>query len=450
MSKIYTYFMTNGRKSNVVVRDGIFSSMLKNRNYYNPSLRFLTNEILKSSSMKTCLVLASTFPRWKGDTTPEFVYELSKRLLSKGRSIVVLAPHASNAKKHELFGGLYVYRFQYFFPLNIQKVAYGAGIIPNVKGSILALLQIPFFLLSEYLNAYKLIKKYNPEIIHAHWLIPQGVIAAMLKKKSMKLIVTIHGSDLFPLKNKLFMSIQKKILENCDVCTLNSEATKNELLKRFREFKKKVIVIPMGVDTKLFSKKNAKSKFNEYKDKKIILFVGRLNEQKGIEYLVKAMPIINKKIKNTLLLIAGEGSHKKELQKLADSLNVKNIEFLGALRHDKLAGYYNLADVFVLPSVTSRIGTEGLGLVLLEAMSCGTPVIGTNTGGIPSIIKNNQNGLLVKERDENGLAGGIIKILSDRKLSKKLSNNGIKFVRNSYSWDIVAKKFDELYRKLEK
>ena len=399
--------------------------------------------------MKTCLVLASTFPRWKNDTTPSFVYELSKRLMSKGRAVVVLAPHAGNAKKHEFFDGLDVYRFQYFFPSNIQKVAYGAGIIPNVKSNPLAMLQVPFFLLSEYMKTSILIRKYNPEVIHAHWLVPQGIIACMLKGDK-KLIATIHGSDLFPLKNRLFKLIQKKVLENCDVCTISSEATKRELLKRFPQFKNKVTVLSMGVDTRIFSRRYVKSKFNEYKNNKIILFVGRLNEQKGIEYLVKAMPIINKKIKNSRLLIIGEGEYKEKLQKIADSLGIDNVEFLGSKKQSELADYYNLADVFVLPSIISRIGTEGLGLVLLEAMSCGTPVIGTNTGGIPTIVKNNQTGVLVNERNENELANAIIKILSDRKLSHKLSDNGIKFVKNNYSWEIVAEKFDEIYSKLEK
>ena len=399
--------------------------------------------------MKTCLVLTSTFPRWRNDSTPSFVYELSKRLMSKGRAMVVLAPHAGNAKKHEFFNKLDVYRFQYFIPSNLQKVAYGAGIIPNVKGNILALLQVPFFLLSEYINASKLTRKYTPDVVHAHWLVPQGIISSMLKSNK-KLVVTVHGSDLFPLNNSFFKSIQKNVLDNCDICTVNSEATKNELLKRFPEFKSKVIVIPMGVDTRLFFKKNVKSRFTEYKNKKIILFVGRLNEQKGVEYLIKAMKYVNSKISNSRLLIIGEGRYKKELQKTADSLNIGNIEFLGSINQIGLSDYYNTADVFVLPSVTSRIGTEGQGLVLLEAMSCGTPVIGTNTGGIPAIVKNNQTGLLVNERNENELANAIMKILSDKKLSQKLSNNGIKFVKNNYSWEIVAKKFDEIYRKLEK
>ena len=90
--------------------------------------------------------MASTFPRWKNDTTPTFVYELSRRLANKERAIVVLAPHANKASKHEFFDGLDVYRFQYFYPSSLQRLAYGAGIIPNVKSSFAAKLNIPFFL----------------------------------------------------------------------------------------------------------------------------------------------------------------------------------------------------------------------------------------------------------------------------------------------------------------
>jgi len=398
--------------------------------------------------MKTALVLTSTFPRWKNDTTPRFVYELSNRLAAKGTKIIVMAPHADGALKQENLGHVDVRRFRYFYPPKFQKLAYGAGIIPNFKRSFAAKLNVPFFLLSEYFSAKCLIDKENPNIIHAHWLIPQGIIGAMLKNRKTKLIVTVHGSDLFPLKNFVFRALQRKVLKKCDFCTVNSEATKNELIKRFPEYKNKVRLIPMGVDMKIFSPKNVKSQFKQYSNQKIILFVGRLNEQKGIDYLIKSLSSVNKKIFNSRLLIIGEGAYKKKLQKLADSLKLQNIEFLGSVPHQRLPDYYNLADVFVLPAVTSKIGTEGQGLVLAEAMACGTCVIGTDTGGIKFLIKNNQNGLLVKERDEFALADNITKILSNNKLKQKLSKNGMGFVKKNYSWDTIVGKFDKLYREL--
>ena len=109
--------------------------------------------------MKTTLVLTSTFPRWKNDTTPRFVYDLSGRLAEKGYKTAVLAPHADHSEKHEKFGSLDVYRFQYFYPSSMQKLAYGAGIIPNAKSSFAAKLNIPFFLLSEYFSIKKLTRE---------------------------------------------------------------------------------------------------------------------------------------------------------------------------------------------------------------------------------------------------------------------------------------------------
>ncbi len=403
--------------------------------------------------MKNVLVISSTFPRWKADTTPDFVYELSNRLARKDRKIIVLAPHAYGSAKIEKLDKIQVHRFRYFIPSKLQKVAYGAGIIPNVRNNFLAKFQVLFFLISEYLVAKSLARKYNPDIIHTHWIIPQGIIGTILKKiYKVPLIVTIHGSDLFPLKNFLFKKMQKIILKNCDVCTVNSEATKNEVVRRFPEFSNKLNIIPMGVDTKIFSKNNRiKNKFKQYKNKKIILFVGRLNEQKGVDYLIKAIPIVKNKFPNTLLLVIGEGEYKRELEKLVSSLSVnENIKFLGAIEHKKTADYYNLADVFVLPSITSKIGTEGLGLVLLEAMACGTCVIATSSGGIKFIVRDNENGLLVRERNEIDLANNIIKVLSDKKLRDKLAENGRNYVKEKYDWANIVGKFDEIYRELER
>ena len=399
---------------------------------------------------KTVLVLTSTFPRWENDTTPRFVFELSNRLANKNRKIIVLAPGAPNASKKERLGNLEVHRFQYFPLPKLQKLAYGAGIIPNVKSSFLAKIQIPNFLMSEYLSARKLIKKYKPDILHAHWLIPQGILAVLLKKRyKIPLVVTVHGSDLFPLKNPMFKSLQKTVLENCDACTVNSIATKNELISRFPQFKNKIVVIPMGVDVKKFSGKAA-NKPKKYKNKKIILFVGRLNEQKGIEYLIKSIPYIRNTHPNIKLLIIGEGSYKTHLENVAKSLGVKeNIDFLWSIPGSKIMDYYKIADVFVLPSVTSKIGTEGLGLVLLEAMAAKVPAIGTNTGGIRYVIKNMQNGILVEERNPKQIADGISLLLANSKLRAKITKNAFKFVNKNYSWNIVVEKFDRLYNKLK-
>ena len=396
--------------------------------------------------MKNVLVLTTTFPRWINDSTPAFVFALSNMLARRYR-IVVLAPHYPKAQKREKLGNLAVQRFVYFFPEKYQKIAYGAGVLKNIKSSFLAKIQLPGFLASEISSAKKIMEQEQINMVHAHWMIPQGLIGVMLKNKyKVPLIVTIHGSDLFPLKNNFFKYLQKNIVKHADIITVNSETAKQELISRFPSVKKKVVKIPMGIDLNLFRPKKVSRKFQKYRNNKIILFVGRLNEQKGADCLIKAMPAVISKINNAKLLIIGEGEYRKHLVKIADDIDIKNhVEFLGSKPHIEIANYYNLTDVFVLPSITSRLGTESFGLVIIEAMACKACVIGSSSGGIKEIIKDKANGLIFKEKNHHELAQKIIKILLDNKLRDKLSKNALKYSRQNYDWKIISNNFMKIY-----
>ena len=150
------------------------------------------------------LVLTTTFPRWQNDSTPRFIYNLTKSLASEYNTIV-LAPHCKGAMKKELMENLKVRRFAYFKPEGLQKLCYGGGIISNLKNSFLAKIQMPFLILSEFLVSCFILRKEKINLIHAHWILPQGFVAAFLKKSfKIPLLVSVHGSDLFPLKNRVF------------------------------------------------------------------------------------------------------------------------------------------------------------------------------------------------------------------------------------------------------
>ncbi len=127
---------------------------------------------------KTILVLASTFPRWENDSTPPFVYELSKKFTGKSE-VIVLAPFSKGAKKYEVMDGMAVHRFNYWPFAN--KLADGA-ILPNLKVNKLLWLQVPFFFLFEFFAVWSMIRKYKPDVIHVHWIIPQGIVAVTIKK----------------------------------------------------------------------------------------------------------------------------------------------------------------------------------------------------------------------------------------------------------------------------
>ena len=394
---------------------------------------------------KKILVIASTFPRWKNDSSPRFVYDLSENLGSKYK-IIVLVPHYRDAKKKEIMGKLEVRRFAYFKPESLQKLCYGGGIIPNMKHSFLAKMQMPLLILSEFFASYSIIKKEHINMLHAHWMLPQGLVGVLLKKLcKVPLLVTVHGSDLFPLKNKFFKRLQCFVIGNCDSITVNSEATKKEITHRFPQHSSKIVIIPMGVNVNLFKKMKVQ-KPKKYTKNKILLFVGRLSDQKGLQYLVDSMVDLVRYDKHIKLLVIGEGPYEKILRKRINSKDVENhVEFLGSIPTNKVAEYHNFADIFILPSLSNKTGTEALGLSLLEAMASGCAVIGTNVGGISFAIKEGYNGLLVRQKDSHALSHAVITLLKNKGKSLNMGKNAAKFARENYSWEKISEDFRKIY-----
>jgi len=390
------------------------------------------------------LVTTTTFPRWKDDATPRFVYELSEKLAAKYK-VIVLAPHHKEALKKEKLGKVDVRRFAYFKPESLQKLCYNGGIIPNMESSFLAKMQMPLLVMAEFFAASKIIKKEKIRVIHAHWILPQGLIGVFLKKLfKIPLIVTIHGSDLFPLKSNLFRKLHRFVAANANFITVGSEATKNELRIRIGSLGN-VNVVPMGVDSKIFRKIKIK-KPKKYSKNKILLFVGRLSDQKGLQYIIDAMPNIVIEEPSAKLLIIGEGPYKSELLKRINENKVnENVEFLGSLPSSEVAKYHNYADIFIFPSLSNKTGTEALGLALMEAMSSGCAVVGANVGGIPSLIKNGYNGILVRQKDSMELYKSIAALLKNKKKAEAMGKNAAAFIQKNYSWDKVSSRFIKIY-----
>jgi len=398
------------------------------------------------------LVLTTTFPRWHDDTVPGFVYELSKRLSESELEIVVLAPHFNGAERFEIMDGMEVFRFPYFYPKKYQKLAYNGGIIPNIKKSNLSKLQIPFLVLCELFYAYKIIKSEKIDIIHSHWVIPNGLVGAAFKKiYGIKHVTTAHAGDVFTIRNSLILRrITRCIFRNSDAITANSEYTKKIILSIDNTMDHKVKIIPMGVDTSRFSPKSRSDLKKSFDSEYLILSVGRLVDKKGIEYLIESMKYVIKRHPNIKLIIGGSGPERERLEKLSENLNIENnIVFVGYISSQDLPKYYASSDIFILPSIiTKENDTEGLGVVLLEAMASGTPVVGSNIGGITDIIADGVNGFLSNPGDSKSIADKILKILEDEKLRSDFSNDGIKTVEEKFSWCVVSNRFFNLISEL--
>jgi len=395
---------------------------------------------------KKILAITTTFPRWQEDTEPPFVFDLEKRL-TKDFEVFILAPHFSGAEKFEEMDGLKINRFQYFWPAKWQKLCYQGGILSNIRRSKLLIFQVPFLIIFELFAIRKIIKKEKIKLIHAHWIIPQGFTAVLYKKifreKNLKIICTSHGSDILRVKNPIMNKIKKWVLNNIDKLTAVSNAIKNEAKKLNIKENLPIEVIPMGVDDKVFnpicSDEKIKEKYNI--DGPFLLMVGRLVEEKGVRYLIEAMPEVIQRHPKTKLLIAGFGSRKKFLEREVKELNLeKNVIFIGAVPNIKLPVFYATADIFIGPSLS-----EGFGLVFVEALFSKTCAISSKHKGISDIVRNGKTGIQVDVKSRELFSKKIIELIEDKEKREKLARNGHDFVKNNYSWDIIAAKYSKTF-----
>lgn len=399
--------------------------------------------------MKVLATASSAFPRWKGDPAPAFVYNLCRQLAAKGAEVAVLAPHHPGAARSEVVDGMQVYRFRYFLPSSLERLCYEGGILPNMKMSLLARLQLPFMVFAEFFSLLAVAAREKPDIIHAHWILPQGFTAAIAGRLlRIPVVVTAHAGDVFPLGSFLFRLLSRFSISSAAAVTVNSSYTKAAVEKIAN---KAVQVIPMGVDLKLFSSSTA-SLAAEIRKKysirgKMLLFVGRLAEKKGVTYLISAMKAVVKAFPDCKLVIVGDGPEKPALQRQAQQLGLSDsVVFAGSVPNQLLPPYYRAADIFILPSVVdSRGDTEGLGVVLLEAIAAGCPVVASRVGGIPDIVIHNRTGLLVEQKNPGQLAEAVVSLLRNRQLAKKLSAAARKNVEGGFSWKKVSGEFAAVY-----
>ena len=383
---------------------------------------------------KKLLVTASTFPRWEGDTEPRFVYDLSRAMLNQF-DITVLVPAAPGAQDHEEMGGLHVERYHYFPVHRWETLCYPGAIVPRIKEKKLRALLVPFLFAALWWNIFKRRKQFD--VVHAHWLIPQGIVQSFFK---MPYLVTGHGGDVTSLNQGVLKALKRRCLQRAGAVTTVSQQLKQVIEEICPG--KAVEIMPMGCDTREFSPSYRKENFFGQNGKPVVLFVGRLAEKKGVTYLIEAMKQVD-----AMLVIVGDGPLREQLEEQAKPLGDK-VQFLGAKTHDQLAEIYASADVFAAPSVQAKDGdVEGFGLVFLEAMASGLPVVASRSGGIPYLVHDGENGLLVEPGNVEELAGAIRKMINMEDLRNVVCANGMERIQN-FTYTSVGKKYIKLLENL--
>ena len=288
----------------------------------------------------------------------------------------------------------------------------------------------------------------NPDIVHAQGSFAPYSTAAALVRNKYPTLLTMHGISAKELKfhkgiNFIFILFIHKPNEKYVVSKISNIIAVSLHVKNVISdmTQSQIYVIQNGIDFEDIHNVQP-HKSIEYPS---ILFVGGLSKVKGIDTLLNAVPIIRKKILNLCLYIAGSGPEENKLKELVKELNIEeNVNFLGYVSEIEKYSYYKSADVCVFPSIY-----EPFGIVLLEAMACGKPVVASNVGGIPFVVEEGKTGLLFESGNVEDLADKIMTILKNEKLREKMGEAGRERAKE-FTWDKIAERTVEVYKEILK
>lgn len=388
--------------------------------------------------------IVTSFPRNDKDILIPWIIRLVKELQSEKIETEIFTSSYCGIR-NEMRDGIKVKRFRYFFK-KWEKLSHDMSVPEKLKSNKLYFLVLPFFMFFGTVAALNYARKNHFDVIHVHFPFPLAVFGIVMKIISGKpIIMTCHGSEVNMAKrNRVFRSIFRWMISYADSITVNSVFMKNELARIAED--RKIEIIPMG--TGVSGRNGLTAEDVRCNDRKKILFVGRLIELKGLIYLIEAVKMLD--AEKYELHIVGDGPQKEKLKNEVEKyFKKKQVFFHGYLKDRELENMYLSADIFVLPSIVDDQGyTEGLGTVLLEAISYDIPVIGSDTGGITDIIINGKTGILVEQKDPESIFKAILKLSDDSVLRGECVKNARQHLSNNFSWWAIRRKFVDEYKKL--
>ena len=323
--------------------------------------------------------------------------------------------------------------------------------------------------------AYKEENKIDYKMIHGHYYLGGWVAAQVKRILRIPMVETCHSlgyirhrtlekfkKESINIENfKERLIAEKEIMKTADAIIATSPPEKSDLMHYYNfDLEDKIKIIPCGVNLKRFRKinrENARDYINHFsKEDKIISYIGRMDWRKGIETLIRAFPLVLKKLPELSLKLMivggkigknGDPADKKEIARLKDIAKELGIEkkicFLGRKNQEKLRYYYSASDIFVIPSYY-----EPFGMTVLEAMRCGTPIIASKVGGLSYIIQNRKTGIFFPPKNHKILAKKIIQVFENKEQRDNLTEQAEKVVKENYGWHKIASEISKLYQEL--
>ena len=395
------------------------------------------------------LVIGSVYPRFHEDAEVPWLRTSVAHLKQAGVDIQVLAPAYKGLKSHEI-DGVKVNRFRYA-PANWEFLTHEEGAPSKMANKPwLQLLAIPY-IISGFFKCIGICRKFRPDVIHAHWPFPHAYIAlGAAKLFRIPLVLNFHGAELLLIRKKKWVKpLLKFAIGQAQAVFANSSFTAGKI-KALRNVD--VEWSPYGTTLETSNTSGDGIAPHPINGKFKILFVGRHIERKGICYLIEAAKYLPRDQFEIRIVGVGDLTDKLKSQaaEISTTPDSANIIFTGKLSPEELANEYKTANVFTLPAIVDSKGdTEGLGVVLIEAMELGLPVVASNVGGIPDVVVDGVSGILVPEKDPQALANAYKRLAADPELLKQLLTGAQKRIAECFTWGKIVERQIAVYEKIK-
>lgn len=399
------------------------------------------------------IMVTSSYPKFEGDVTAPFIESIAAGIAALGHEVHVLAPYHPDVARRPIEKGVHLHFFKYspFRHLNIWGYAEALEADVRVRGAIFPLTPVVF--VSSLFSLLRLTREIKFDVMHAHWVIPNGPVASFVARlKRLPLVVSLHGSDIFVAEqSKPIAWLARRIFRAASSITAPSDDLRLRAI-RIGAPAARSHLVPYGVDPSKFTRIEGagpllRRELGIPDDAPIVFAVGRMVYKKGFEYLIRAVPAVLREHPEAKVVLAGGGDLQGKLLSLVQQLGVQNSVIMpGWISRDKLPLYFSGCDIFVLPSVVDQQGNvDGLPNTLLEAMSSGRPVVATNVAGIPLAVRDGENGLLVPEKQPGELSTAINLLLRAPDLRQQYGEAGRRRVEQELNWETTARTFERLY-----
>jgi len=399
-------------------------------------------------------MVTSSYPKYEGDVTAPFIEAIAASVAAEGNEVHVLAPYHPDVRREPLEKGVRLHFFKYspLRHLNIWGYAESLEADVRVKGAIYPMTPVVF--ISSFLALWRLTGRIKFDIMHGHWVIPNGPVAAIVARlRRLPLVISLHGSDVFMAEQSgLLAGVARRCFRRASAITMPSEDLRQRVISLGAPASR-CHLVPYGVDPNQFTRIEGaapllRKQLGLPREAPVVFSVGRMVYKKGFEYLIRAAPAILREHPDARIVLAGGGDLEERLISLVKQLGVEDSVIMpGFVSRDKLPLYFSGCDLFVLPSVVDQQGNvDGLPNTLLEAMASARAVVATDVAGIPLAVKDGENGLLVPEKQPGELAAAINLLLRAPELRVQYGEAGRRRVENDLNWATTAQTFIRLFK----